>query len=50
MIPPKLRDLNKPLFNRKLHKLLLKVLETEEVYVDMSAVNLSFLSSFLFLY
>ena len=44
MIPPKLPDLSKPLFKRKLHNLLLKGLETEEVYVDMSAV-----SFFLFL-
>ena len=43
MIPPKPCDLSKPLFKRKLRKLLLKVLESEEAYVDMSAVNLSFL-------
>lgn len=46
MIPPKLTDLSKPLFKRKLHKLHLKVLETEEVYVAMSAVNPFFISRF----
>ena len=30
---------------RKLHKLLLKVLETEEVYVDKSAITRSYLNS-----
>ena len=28
-----------PLFIHKLHELLLKVLETEEVYVDINAVT-----------
>ena len=47
MIPSKLRDLSKLLFKRKLHKLRPKVLETKEVYVDMSAVSPSCLSLFL---
>ena len=47
MILPKIGDLSKPLLKRKLHKILLKVLKTEEVYVDVSTVNLSFLSSLL---
>ena len=38
-IPPQLRKLGKTLFKRKLHELLLKVLETEEVYVDINAVT-----------
>ena len=38
-IPPQLRKLRKTLFKRKLHELLLKVLETEEVYVDINAVT-----------
>ena len=38
-IPPQLRELRKTLFKRKLHELLLKVLETEEVYVDINAVT-----------
>ena len=32
-------------FKRKLHKLLLKVLDTEKVYVDMSAITSSYLNS-----
>ena len=38
-IPPQLRKLRKTLFKRKLHELLLKVLETEEVYVDINAAT-----------
>ena len=38
-IPSQLRKLRKTLFKRKLHELLLKVLETEEVYVDINAVT-----------
>ena len=38
-IPPQLREFRKTLFKRKLHELLLKVLETEEVYVDINAVT-----------
>ena len=34
-----LRKLRKTLFKRKLHELLLKVLETEKVYVDINAVT-----------
>ena len=32
-------------FKRKLHKLLLKVLDTEKVYVDVSAITSSYLNS-----
>ena len=38
-IPPKLRKLSKALFKQKLRKLLLKVLEIEEVYVDVRAIT-----------
>ena len=38
-IPPQLRELHKTLFKRKLNKLLLTVLDTEEVYVDINAVT-----------
>ena len=38
-IPPQLRESRKTLFKRKLHELLLKVPETEEVYVDINAVT-----------
>ena len=44
-IPLKLREQNKTPFKHKLHKLLLKVLETEEVYVDISAITHSSLNS-----
>ena len=40
-IPLKLRKQRKAPFKCKLHKLLLKVLETEEVYVDISAITRS---------
>ena len=46
-IPPQLRELCKTLFKRKLHELLLKVLETEKVYVDMNAVTCINLMSLL---
>ena len=49
-IPPQRRKLRKTLFKRKLHELLLKVLETEEMYVDINAVtriNLMSLLSYL---
>ena len=46
-IPPKLRKLSKTLFKQKLRKLLLKVLEIEEVYVDVRAITSSRLSSLL---
>ena len=46
-IPPQLRELHKTLFNRKLHKLFLKVLETEEVYVVINAVTRIYLMSLL---
>ena len=32
-------------FKRKLHKLLIKVLETKKVYVDMSTITSSYLNS-----
>ena len=38
-IPSQLRKLRKTLFKHKLHELLLKVLETEEMYVDINAVT-----------
>ena len=38
-IPPKLRKLSKTLFKQKLRKLLLKVLEIEEVYVDVRSIT-----------
>ena len=44
-IPPKLRKLSKTLFKQKLRKLLLKILEIEEVYVDARAITSSLLSS-----
>ena len=40
-----LREQRKDPFKRKLHKLLSKVLETKKVYVDMSAINSSYLNS-----
>ena len=46
-IPPQLRELHKTLFKRKLDKLLLKVLETEGVYVDINAVTRIYLMSLL---
>ena len=46
-IPPKLRKLNKTRFKQKLRKLLLKILEIEEVYVDARAITSYRLSSLL---
>ena len=46
-IPPQLRELRKTLFKRKLHELLLKVLETEEVYVDETLLLVSMLRHYL---
>ena len=46
-ISPKLRKLSKALFKQKSHKLLLKVLEIEEVYVDVRAITSSRFSSLL---
>ena len=46
-IPPQLRELHKTPFKRKLHKLLLKGLEAEEVYVDINAVTRFYLMSLL---
>ena len=46
-IPLKLRKQSKASFKHKLHKLLLKVLETEEVYVDISAIATSLLHYYL---
>ena len=34
----RLREQRKDSFQRKLHKLLIKVLETKKVYVDMSTI------------
>ena len=44
-ILPKLREKSKAPLKRKLHKLLLKALEAEEVYVDISAITRSYLNS-----
>ena len=44
-IPLKLHDSALRPFQAKLHKLLAKVLETEEVYVEMSAINSSYPNS-----
>ena len=53
-IPLTLREQRKDPFKRKLHKLLIKVLETKKVYVDMSTITSSYLNSlvptFLFIY
>ena len=40
-IPPELRELRKAPFKRKLTHLLLKILETEEMNVDMRYIDLS---------
>ena len=44
-IPFTLREQRKDPFKRKLHKLLIKVLETKKVYVDMSTITSSYLNS-----
>ena len=44
-IPPTLLEQRKDPFNRKLRKLLIKVLETKKVYVDMSTINSSYLNA-----
>ena len=44
-IPLTLCEQRKGPFKRKLHKLLIKVLETKKVYVDMSTINSSYLNS-----
>ena len=44
-IPLTLREQRKDPFKRKLHKLLIKVLETKKVYVDMSTITSSYLNS-----
>ena len=44
-IPLKLHEQSKAPFKRKLHKLLLQVLETEEVYVDVSTITRSYHNS-----
>ena len=41
MDPPELRELRKAPFKRKLTHLLLKILETEEMNVDMRYIDLS---------
>ena len=43
-IPFTLREQRKDPFKRKLHKLLIKVLETKKVYVDMSTITSSYLN------
>ena len=45
-IPLTLREQRKDPFKRKLHKLLIEVLETKKVYVDMSTITSSYLNSF----
>ena len=40
-IPLTLREQRKDPFKRKLHKLLIKILETKKVYVDMSTITSS---------
>ena len=40
-----LHEQRKDPFQHKLHKLLVKVLETEKVYVHMSAITSSYLNS-----
>ena len=47
-IPPTLLEQRKDPFKRKLHKLLIKVLETKKVYVDMSTITSSYLNSLIF--
>ena len=44
-IPLTLREQRKDPFKRKLHKLLIEVLETKKVYVDMSTITSSYLNS-----
>ena len=44
-IPLTLREQRKDPFKRKLRKLLIKVLETKNVYVDMSTIASSYLNS-----
>ena len=44
-IPLTLREQRADSFKRKLHKLLIKVLETKKVYVDMSTINSFYLNS-----
>ena len=44
-IPLTLREQRKDPFKRKLHKLLIKILETKKVYVDMSTITSSYLNS-----
>ena len=49
-LPLTLREQRKDPFKCKLHKLLIKVLETKKVYVDMSTITNSYLNSlFVFL-
>ena len=44
-IPLTLREQRKDPFKRKLHKLLIKILETKKVYVDISTITSSYLNS-----
>ena len=44
-IPHTLREQRKDPFKPKLHKLLIKILETKKVYVDMSTITSSYLNS-----
>ena len=44
-IPLTLREQRKDPFKRKLHKLLIKGLETKKVYVDLSTITNSYLNS-----
>ena len=44
-IPLTLCEQRKDPFKRKLHKLLIKVLETKKVYVDISTITSSYLNS-----
>ena len=44
-IPFTLREQRKDPFKGKLHKLLIKVLETKKVYVDMCTITSSYLNS-----
>ena len=45
-IPPELRKLRNAPFKRKLTHLLLRILETEEINVDMRYIDLSSFSAF----
>ena len=45
--PPKIRQLKKSHFKRKLNELLLKFLKIEEMNVDMRYINLSKYMAFL---